>query len=192
MGFAWGMLAGPLAAYAVVVVEHNAARPEYVQAPENFGLLLLMFAWGGGVLAALAARAAFPHLRRFLHPDSLSRASFVWPAIAVAFVGPISIHAAVAGPMALFGTNTDPWFAFAYAGTVHVHAAFAIAMGIAAWRLAGGNERVRVALWPAVALAFFPGIFLLFPPLLVWMCGLMVAHSFLAVARGWLAAERAA
>jgi hypothetical protein len=186
-GFGWGMVMAPIAVAAFVAAAIDAGLSQ----PRNLGLLLVASAWVGGGAAAVVARAALPLLRRSLHQDSLRLAAFVSPAIAIAAVGPITLHAAVMGPLALMGENVDGWLSFAYGGTVHVHIVFAITLTAAALRLALGGDTKPPLVWPAVVVSLFPGVIILFPPALVALCGVIVSRLFWALARGWQAAELA-
>jgi hypothetical protein len=133
--------------------------------------------------------------------EAFAVASFVVPAVGVAVAGPLSLHATVGLPLWLLGLLTeepsllggfDYWVGLSLWGTLHVHVAFAVAMGLAARRLAGGDRAARVRLWPAVLLSVVPGILLIFPPFLVLGTGLMLAEGFLACGRAWLDDDRAA
>ena len=128
---------------------------------------------------------------RWATDDTFAVSSYVMPALALSLVGPLSLHALVVAPLAVSGiaADSDSWFGLAIAGTVHVHLAFAIAMGVAAWRVARGQAVSSVALYPAVLLSFIPGALLVFPPVLVWVCGFIVSRAFLRRARRWYAQE---
>jgi hypothetical protein len=126
--------------------------------------------------------------------DAFATASYVVPAVGVALAGPLSLHAVVGLPLWALGVLTgDPslvgsfdfWVGLSLWGTVHVHVAFAVAMLLAARKVAAGDVGARVTLWPSVLLSAFPGLFMIFPPFLVLGTGAVVSKAFLAAARAW-------
>ena len=150
--------------------------------------------------AALAVGLVFDRLGRsraalgVVDTDAFATASYVVPAVGVALAGPLSLHAIFGLPVWALGVITDErslidgfdfWVGLSLWGTIHVHIAFAIAMGLAARRLAAGDLGAQVRLWPAVLLSVFPGILLVFPPFLVLGTGAVVSQAFLAAARAW-------
>lgn len=165
------------------------------EVPRNLGLLNLGLVWLLAAAAAVAARhaAQLSAVRGIFGDDAFATASIVVPAVGVAFVVPISLQAAVGAPFALLAdANFDGWLGFALGGTALAHVAFACTMGWSALKLARGHDVRRVVLWPAVVLSFLPGIILLFPPILVWVTGLVVSQGFLRRARRWQQADLAA
>lgn len=166
------------------------AQPTVFDWPHNVGLLNLALVWLLATVAAFAARQAarLSVVRGIFGDDAFATASIVVPAVGVALVVPISLQAAVGAPFALLAdANFDSWLGFALGGTALAHVAFAFAMGWSALKVARGHDVRRVALWPAVVLSFLPGIILVFPPVLVWVTGLVVSQGFLRRARVWLA-----
>lgn len=166
------------------------AQSEAHDVPNNLALLNLAVVWLGAVFAAVVAgRAArLSVVRGIFGDDAFATASIVVPAVAVALVLPISLQAAVGGPLALLaGLNFDSWMGFALGGTALSHVAFAVAMGWSALKLARGHDVRAVPLWPAVLLSLFPGLMILFPPFLVWGTGAAISQGFLLAAHRWLA-----
>jgi len=168
----------------------RGADPASREVPHNLALLNLAVVWlVAAVAAVVASRAArLSVVRGTFGDDAFATASIVVPAVGVALVVPISLQAVVGAPLALAaGANFDRWMGFALGGTALAHVAFALAMGWSALKVARGHDVHRVALWPAVVLSLFPGIIIVFPPVLVWVTGLMVSQGFLHQARRWLA-----
>jgi hypothetical protein len=158
--------------------------------PHNMALLNLAVVWLLASVAALGAQKAarLSVVRGIFGDDAFATASIVVPAVGAALVVPISLQAVVGAPFALLaGANFDGWLGFALGGTALAHLAFAFAMGWSALKVARGHDVRRVVLWPAVVLSFLPGIIILFPPVLVWVTGLVVSQGFLRRARVWLA-----
>ncbi len=173
-------------------------------ASSHRGLFAIVTAWLAAFAAAAIARRSLSwrSVREKLSPDSFSRASFVLPALSLSLVGPLTLHALVMVPVVLLGdrVETDAWFAFAGLGTVHVHVVFAIFMCLAAAKLARGARvdgspadagalDAKVPLYPAVLVSSIPGIVIVFPLVLVWLCGFIVSRMILLVAKGWAEAE---
>ncbi|MBM4279236.1 MAG: hypothetical protein FJ137_00255 [Deltaproteobacteria bacterium] len=157
---------------------------------------LIALVWVAAALVAVVA-GRFGRSRAALaqfDAGAFAVASFVAPAVGVAVAGPLSLHASIGLPLWLLGVLTedpslvgsfDYWVGLSLWGTLHVHFAFAIAMALAARRLAAGDHATRVRVWPAVLLSVVPGILLIFPPFLVLGTGIILAEAFLAVARAW-------
>lgn len=159
---------------------------------------LLAALWVFAFVAAAAARRFGRSVvaRGIFDDDAFAVASYVVPAVGVALIAPLSLQDLIGLPFWFGGVVTgnddivrafDAWVMFALYGTLHVHVVFALAMGLAAWRFARGDDVKRVALWPAVLFSLVPGVILLFPPLLVWGTGVLVSKIFLARARTWRA-----
>jgi hypothetical protein len=179
-----------LAPVIVLVGWHARGTTPLTTAP------LIALVWA----AALAMGVAFGRVGRsraalaVLDTDALATDSYVVPAVGVAFAGPLSVHAVFGLPVWAVGVLTDDhalvegfdfWVGLSLYGTIHVHLAFAVAMAVAAGKLAAGDVGAEVRLWPAVLLSAFPGILLIFPPFLVLGTGAVVAQAFLAAARAW-------
>lgn len=144
--------------------------------------------------------------------DGFARASFAVPALGVALAGPLSLHALVGVPVWLAGVALgdhgmtgatlyevvtaaaeafDEWVSLALVGTVHVHIAFAIALMLGAFQVASGVVVRKIELWPSVVLSFVPGIIILFPPVVVWVTGLLLSRLFLRRAARWFVDDSA-
>jgi hypothetical protein len=180
---------------------HEANAADGARNPWSAALLLLLLWPAALVAAAVARRVVSSSLGAvWFDADAFAGAGVVVPAVGVAIAGPLSLHALVAAPWWLVAAacgddavarSFDAWIALSLVGTTHVHVAFALLMGIAADRLAQGDDVRRVTLWPAVLVACVPGVLLLFPPALVWLTGLAVSQAFLRLARRWVAADEA-
>jgi hypothetical protein len=181
----WALLMTPLAC--------AVGAPSSVIQSRHTMLLGLLATWMAAGLAAVLGRrlASFSTLARLAQGDTFAVGSYVMPALAVALVGPLSLQGIVVGFLAVAGAaaDTDSWFGLAIVGTVHVHVAFAVAMVVAAKRVAVGEDVTKVAVWPAVLLSLLPGALLFFPPALVWVCGVIVSQLFLMCANTWRARE---
>ena len=192
------LLLGPVIVIAQYSVVKHLDRDSGVNLAPLLGLL-----W----VAAVAARQLGVWMGRRRDArgggdnDALARASFVVPALGLAVSGPLSLHAVVGLPVWFVGVVSDDrglirafdeWVGLCLVGTVHVHLAFAVAMAFAASRVVGGEDVRSVTLWPAVALSCIPGIILIFPPVLVFVCGLIISQLFLRLARKWRRRDDAA
>jgi hypothetical protein len=187
--FGGSLIALPPLLWAGWMMAHSA-DPASRYVPHNLALLNLAMVWLVAIAAAVVARQAarLSVVRGIFGDDAFATASIVVPAVGVALVVPISLQAVVGAPFALLaGANFDSWLGFALGGTALAHVAFAFAMGWSALKVARGHDVRRVVLWPAVVLSFLPGIIILFPPILVWVTGLVVSQGFLRRARRWLA-----
>lgn len=130
----------------------------------------------------------------FFDGDAFGRASFLVPALGVALVGPLSLHAVIGFPVwivdvvtgSVYGTTIfNHYVSLALLGTSHVHLIFAAGLGWAALAAARGDAAVSMALWPSVVASLVPGLIVLFPPVLVWLTGYAVSKMFLKRADQW-------
>jgi hypothetical protein len=186
-GFGQGLLLGGLSTIVAWLVANAAPGP----AIHNVAFVGIGVSWLLAVLMAAAAGAIVRAglLRSVLDDDSLARASFVLPALGLSLLGPISLHAIFCILPALFGENVDGWLVFAFAGTIHAHVVFAVLMMVEALYVADDGQRRQVKVWPAVLLSLVPGALIVFPPILVWICGVIVSRTFMRLACRWYRAD---
>ncbi len=166
-----------------------------------WALASIVWVWLGALgTAFVVGRVGRSRLAlRLMDVDSVATTSTVVCAIGVAVIGPLTLHALVASPIwvssALTGASSvmegfDDWVCLSVVGTMHVHLAFAVALARAARRIAAGERGVKVTLWPAVVLSCVPGVLILFPPLVVWITGFVVATVFVKAAELWHEKDR--
>lgn len=186
-GFGQGLVLGGVGSVAAWVVAEMAPG----RVPDNVAFVGLGVTWVLAFVLAAVAGVVVRHdvARQIVGDNGLGRASFVLPALGLSLVGPISLHALVGVVPALLGENVDGWLVFAFVGTIHAHFVFALAMLSAAIRVADTGQARRVPLWPAVLLSLIPGGIIVFPPLLVWVCGFIVSRAFMALAVRWYRAD---
>jgi len=186
-GAGQGLVMGALGTIVAWFVAEAAPGP----VADNVAFIGIGVSWLLALIMGAAAGAVVQRglARRFFDDDDLARASFVLPALGLALLGPISLHAVVLAVPALLGENADGWLVFAFAGTIHAHVVFALAMVVEALHVADDGQRRRVVLWPAVLISFVPGALIVFPPVLVWVCGLIVSRAFMRLAIGWYRAD---
>jgi hypothetical protein len=185
---------------AIVAMQCAAISATTVRSETAWGTVpLIAIVWiaalGTGALAARFGRS--PAALELFDARSFSVASFVVPAVGVALAGPLTLHALFGAPFWLAGVVTgdpsqihffDAWVALSLVGTIHVHIAFAVAMAIAAAKLAV-SAPAEVALWPSVLVSVVPGLLLIFPPFVVWVTGVIVSQAFLRAAARWRAGD---
>jgi hypothetical protein len=183
VGFGQGLVLGGVGTIAAWVLAELAPG----RIPDNVAFVGIGMTWllafALAAVAGVVVRSAAA--REVIGDDGLGRASFVLPALGLSLVGPISLHALVGVVPALLGENVDGWLVFAFGGTMHAHFVFALAMVSDAFLVAGDGKYRRVVLWPAVFISLAPGALLVFPPVLVWMCGLIVSRAFMRLAVRW-------
>ncbi|MDP2345422.1 MAG: hypothetical protein Q8O67_31045 [Deltaproteobacteria bacterium] len=189
---AGGVLAlGPLIVLAQASITYALDRDPVLSTAPLIALL-----WVAAFFAFRLARrfGRSNSARAFFDDDGFAVSSFVVPAIGVALAGPISTHTLFALPVWLFNVVTghihdsvafDGYVAFALAGTVHVHLLFAIILGLAAQQAAKGEAPAKIPLWPSVLASCFPGLMILFPPVLVYVTGFALSRLFLKRAARW-------
>jgi hypothetical protein len=186
-GFGQGLVMGALG----TIVAWFVAEAAPGRIADNVAFIGIGVSWLLALVMGAGAGAVVRHglARRFFDDDDLARASFVLPALGLALLGPISLHALVLAVPAVLGENADEWLVFAFAGTLHAHVAFALSMVVEALHVADDGQRRKVVLWPAVLISFVPGALIVFPPVLVWVCGLIVSRAFMARAVRWYRAD---
>lgn len=188
-GFGQGLVLGGVGTIAAWVLAEMAPG----RIPDNVAFvgigLTWLLAFALAAVAGVVVRSATA--REVVGDDGLGRASFVLPALGLALVGPISLHALVGVVPAMLGANVDSWLVFAFGGTIHAHFVFALAMVSAAIHVADTGRAERIPLWPAVLMSLIPGAIIVFPPFLVWVCGLIVSRAFMARAVRWYRADHA-
>jgi hypothetical protein len=161
-----------------------------------WALASIVWVWLGALISAfIVGRIGRSHLAlRLIDVDSVATTSTVVCAFGVAVAGPLTLHALITSPIwimsALTGASSvmegfNDWVCLSVVGTLHVHLAFAIALAQAARRIAAGERGVKVTLWPAVVLSCVPGVLIVFPPLVVWITGFVVATVFVKAAEAW-------
>jgi hypothetical protein len=171
--FGIGLLIGPLLLAKIVATAFLAA-PTFLAAtharPGVYGLL----AWTW-TLATLAGLVAYAVVRR-MRPGAVhvsGTASFVAPAVGIAALLPITVHALIAGVLGTSSDSFDEWAMFALALTSTTHLGFACMVGVRAAQLARGRIALSirdVVAWTLVLASVPVGLVSLMLPTIVVAC----------------------